>query len=86
MSHTHTHTTTVVDTHRHNNTTTTTTATQQHTPFATIISLQQTGELNEESIQSVSGAVGQRVEATPIADIYTSNMLSKKPINFIYLV
>lgn len=39
--------------------------------FATIISLQQTGEINQESIDSVAQAVGQRVEATPIPDIYT---------------
>lgn len=44
--------------------------------FATIVSLQQTGELNEESMNSVSEAVGKNIEATPIPDIYTSNMLT----------
>lgn len=44
--------------------------------FATIISLQQTGNINEESINSVSDAIGQKIEAAPIADLYTSNSLS----------
>lgn len=44
--------------------------------FATIVSLQQTGELNEESMNSVSEALGKNIEATPIPDIYTSNMLT----------
>lgn len=46
--------------------------------FATIISLQQTGDLNEESMNSVSEALGKNIEATPIPDIYTSNMLTIK--------
>jgi hypothetical protein len=47
--------------------------------FATVVSLQQTGELNEETIKSISEAVGQKIEATPIPDIYTQNMLVIKP-------
>lgn len=43
--------------------------------FATIMSLQQTGELSADSIQSISDAVGQKIEATPIANIYVKNML-----------
>ncbi len=39
--------------------------------FATIISLQQTGNLNEESIKSISESIGQTVEAKPIDDIYS---------------
>ncbi len=39
--------------------------------FATIISLQQTGEINQESIDSVAEAVGQKIEVTSIPDIYT---------------
>lgn len=46
--------------------------------FATIVSLQQTGELNEASIKSVSDAIGQKIEATPIDNIYTKNMLTIK--------
>lgn len=41
--------------------------------FATIISLQQTGNLNEESMQSIAEAIGQTIEAKPIANIYTQN-------------
>ena len=43
--------------------------------FATIVSLQQTGELNAESINSVSDAFGSTVTPTPIDDIYTVKML-----------
>ncbi len=44
--------------------------------FATIISLQQTGELNEESMNSVSEALGQNVSPTPIPDMYEVKMLT----------
>ncbi|MFA6514710.1 MAG: hypothetical protein WCT42_00390 [Candidatus Paceibacterota bacterium] len=44
--------------------------------FATIISLQQTGEISQESLDSVAQAVGQKIEATPIPDIYKSDMLT----------
>lgn len=43
--------------------------------FATIISLQQTGNLNEESINSISEIIGQKIEAPLIDDIYTNNSL-----------
>lgn len=46
--------------------------------FATIISLQQTGSLNEESIKSVSDAIGQKIEALPITDTYKSTDLTIK--------
>lgn len=46
--------------------------------FATIVSLQQTGNLNEESIKSVANAIGQKIEATDIPDVYTKNMLAIK--------
>lgn len=46
--------------------------------FAAIISLQQTGNLNSESLQSVSDAIGQKIEADEIPDIYTKNMLAIK--------
>ena len=46
--------------------------------FATIMSLQQTGQLNDASIQSISDAIGQNIEATPLPDVYTKNMLTIK--------
>lgn len=44
--------------------------------FAAIISLQQTGDLNEESMKSVSESLGKNVVATPIDDRYISSMLT----------
>ncbi|MFA5773491.1 MAG: hypothetical protein WC908_02350 [Candidatus Paceibacterota bacterium] len=44
--------------------------------FATIISLQQTGDLNTESMKSVAKALGKNIVAVPIPDIYTNNMLT----------
>jgi hypothetical protein len=44
--------------------------------LATIVSLQQTGELDSDSINSVSEALGKNIEATPIADVYTRNMMT----------
>jgi ABC-type Na+ efflux pump permease subunit len=46
--------------------------------LATIVSLQQTGSLDQDSMNSVSEAIGKNVVATPIADIYTSSMLMVK--------
>ncbi len=46
--------------------------------FATIVSLQQSGELNEESIKALSEAIGQKIEVTPIPDTYTENDLIVK--------
>jgi len=43
--------------------------------FATIVSLQQTGSLNEESLNSVSSSIGQKIEAVPIEDVYTKKDL-----------
>ena len=43
--------------------------------FALIVSLEQSGQLDEQSIQSISDALGKTVEAKPINDIYTSNDL-----------
>jgi len=43
--------------------------------FATIVSLQQTGSLNEESLNSVSDSIGQKIEAIPIEDAYTKKDL-----------
>ncbi len=44
--------------------------------FATIISLQQTGELNPESIKSVSDSFGKNVESIEITDIYNNSMMT----------
>lgn len=43
--------------------------------FATIVSLQQTGQLNEESMKSVSEIIGKNIEAKPIDDVYDNSML-----------
>lgn len=43
--------------------------------FSIIMSLQQGGALDQSSIQAVSDAIGKKVEATPIDDIYTRNMV-----------
>jgi len=43
--------------------------------LATIVSLQQTGNLDAESMGSVAETIGKNVVATPIPDIYTSDML-----------
>lgn len=44
--------------------------------FAAIISLQQTGDLNEESMKSVSESLGKNIVAVPIDDRYISSMLT----------
>ena len=44
--------------------------------FAAIISLQQTGDLNEESMKSVSESLGKNITATPIDDRYISSTLT----------
>ncbi len=43
--------------------------------FATIISLQQTGQLDEESMSSVAEAIGKNVESESKPDVYDSKML-----------
>jgi len=45
--------------------------------FATIVALQQTGELDSESINSISEAIGQSIEVSSLSDIYTESMLTK---------
>ncbi|MDE2030668.1 MAG: hypothetical protein KGI58_00175 [Patescibacteria group bacterium] len=42
--------------------------------FAVIMSLQQTGNLDSASMQSVADAISKKVVATPIPDIYTKDM------------
>jgi hypothetical protein len=46
--------------------------------FATIMSLEQTGNLDDASMQSISDAIGQKIIADPIADVYTKDMLIVK--------
>jgi hypothetical protein len=43
--------------------------------FAAIISLQQTGDLNEDSMKSVSESLGKNIVPTPIDDRYINSML-----------
>jgi len=44
--------------------------------FATLISLQMTGDLNTESMNSVAASLGKNIVAIPIPDVYTNNMLT----------
>jgi hypothetical protein len=44
--------------------------------FAMIISLQQSGNLNEEAIKNISNSVGANVVAEDLKDIYTKDMLN----------
>lgn len=44
--------------------------------FAALIALQQTGELNEESLRTMSESLGKNIEPTPIPDIYTKSMMT----------
>jgi hypothetical protein len=46
--------------------------------FATIMSLQQTGSLDDASISSISDSIGQEIKTTPIPDIYTNDMITIK--------
>jgi hypothetical protein len=43
--------------------------------FAAIMSLEQSGNLTEEAMQAVSNAIGKKIEATPIPDVYSKNSL-----------
>ena len=44
--------------------------------FVAIVSLQESGNLDEKALQNISDAVGKKIEATPIDDIYTENSLA----------
>ncbi|MES2930623.1 MAG: hypothetical protein V4665_02465 [Patescibacteria group bacterium] len=46
--------------------------------FASIMSLAQSGNLTDQSLQAVSDAIGKEIIAAPIPDIYTKNMLTIK--------
>lgn len=46
--------------------------------FSIIMSLEQSGTLNQESINLVSEAVGQKIDIAPIPDIYTKDVLKIK--------
>lgn len=43
--------------------------------LATILTLQQEGEADEETLNSLSEVIGQEIKPTPISDIYTKDML-----------
>lgn len=43
--------------------------------FATIMSLQQTGNLDTDAVNSISDAIGQEIKTEPTPDIYTNDML-----------
>jgi hypothetical protein len=47
--------------------------------FSIIMSLQQSGDLDPNSIQLVSETIGKRIEATPIADTYKVEMIKTTP-------
>lgn len=47
--------------------------------FAVLMSLQQTGELDNAAIDAVSNAYSEKIEASPIPDIYTKDMLKITP-------
>ncbi len=49
--------------------------------FAIIMSLQESGDLNEVSIQSIGDTIGEKITATPIADIYSASMLEVTKAN-----
>jgi hypothetical protein len=42
--------------------------------FAVIMSLEQTGNLDDTALNAVSDAIGKKIVANPIADIYTKDM------------
>lgn len=43
--------------------------------FAIIMSLQESGNLNEESMQAVGDTIGEKITAVPIPDVYTKEMV-----------
>ncbi len=47
--------------------------------FAVIMSLQESGNLNDQSLQSVVDAIGNKIVAKPIPDIYTKSMVQQVP-------
>jgi hypothetical protein len=44
--------------------------------FAAIVSLQQTGSLNDESLGAITNAIGDNVKAVELKDVYTYNMMT----------
>mgnify|MGYP001009242098 CR=1 FL=1 len=47
--------------------------------FATIVSLQQTGNLDDTAMNAISDAIGNKIVPTSMRDIYTSSMLAVRP-------
>lgn len=46
--------------------------------FATIMSLQQSGNLDADAIENIASTIGQEAKAVPLSDIYTKEMLNIK--------
>jgi len=44
--------------------------------FATILSLQQTGSLDDSAMKSISESIGQEIKTAPIPDTYTGGMIT----------
>lgn len=44
--------------------------------FSIIMSLQQSGTLDQSAVQAVGDAIGKKIEAEPIADVYTRKMVN----------
>lgn len=44
--------------------------------FSVVMSLQQSGTLNDDSITLITEAVGEKIDASPLPDIYAKNMLN----------
>lgn len=47
--------------------------------FAAIVSLQQTGNLDEVSLKAITDAIGDKITANPIPDIYSESMIKEVP-------
>jgi hypothetical protein len=48
--------------------------------FATLMTLQQTGNLDDNSLQTISDAIGQKITAPAIPDVYTVEMAKQVPL------
>ena len=48
--------------------------------FATLMTLQQTGNLDDNSLQTISDAIGQKITAPSIPDVYTIDMAKQVPL------
>jgi len=46
--------------------------------FAAIVTLQQSGKLDDDSINSINEAIGKNINSSPLPDVYTREMLTIK--------